>query len=366
MSVRWPIAYRDPLRGTIERPLGGRRDHWGPMQSAPRFTQRGRAQRALSIALVAVAAVLLLAAVLLPNAGGGSLPVLYLLVAFRPLFLICITAFAFVVGVLGVVLRWRWPALVAIAVVVAVGTSVAVPAAERSPSVEPSHVAASDTGALRVLEWNTDQQDVDATTIRALIEQTNPNIVVLPEYFTQVAKGTLAAVAKQRDMQILGSIDSAATVMVSRSLGDYKVDDRDTPPWAGFVAVPADLSSPRLVIAHLQRPDITSTALWRRHIRWARKQCKGNALAIGDFNATTDNISPSHTLGQCVDSATALGQRPQGTWPTALPAWLGATIDHVFAGPSWRPAAFSVLHGLDQAGADHRPTFAVLVPARVR
>jgi endonuclease/exonuclease/phosphatase (EEP) superfamily protein YafD len=117
------------------------------------------------------------------------------------------------------------------------------------------------------------------------------------------------------------------------------------------------------VITHLQRPDITSTALWRQHVTWAANQCTGNSLAVGDFNATVDDISPSRTLGGCVDSATALGPDPQGTWPTVLPGSLGATIDHVFTGPSWKPAAFSVLDGLDRAGSDHRPTFAVLTRA---
>ena len=334
----------------------------GPVTRHGWSSRPGRARNAVATASAVIAAALLIMALLLPHVGG-RLPVLFLLVAFHALFLLCVGAFAVVVGIVGAALRSRWTMVVAVVVVIAVGVAFAVPASVRSPGADPAQITASGRGTLRVLEWNTDQQDVDATTIRTLIAQTDPDIVVLPEYFEQIARGSLAEIAKQRDMQVLGWDSSASTLLVARSLGGYSVDHRDAPAWAGFVAVPTNPTSPRLVITHLQRPDITSTARWRQHVTWAANQCTGNSLAVGDFNATVDNISPSRTLGGCVDSATALGQDPQGTWPTVLPGSLGATIDHVFTGPSWKPAVFSVLDGLDRAGSDHRPTFAVLTRA---
>lgn len=336
--------------------------------SAYSGAMRGRrvalvARRAASIALVSVAAVLLIVAMLLPPPGDGNLPLLSLLVAFHAMFLVVVACVAFVTALVAIVLRWRWAMIIAAVVILAVSVAVAVPAVVRSPGGDPARVAASGKGTLRVLEWNTAQQDVDVTTIQTLITQTDPNVVVLPEYSTQIAKTSLATIAKQRDMQILGWNSSSATLLVSRSLGEYRVDHTDTPPWAGFVAVPSDAEAPWLVITHLQRPSISSATLWREHLEWAASRCRGNAVAIGDFNATADEISPSRTLGECADCATRLGQDPQGTWPAALPGSLGATIDHVFAGASWRPATFSVLNGLDRAGSDHRPTFAVLVAA---
>ena len=329
-----------------------------------RFTRPGKARGSVSIVLTAISVVLLLVGVLAPHRGGGKLPVLYLLVAFHSLFMVGVTAFTLLAVIVVAALRWRWVTIVIALIALVASVSVMVPSLNRSPRVEPARVASSGAGTLRVLEWNTGEQDVDTTVLQTLIKQTDPNIIVLPEYFTQLAKGTLADVAKQRDMQILGWNGSSATALISRSLGNYRVNHSGTPPWAGFVAVPANPQSPRLVITHLQRPSLTSTSLWREHVEWAAAQCQQGTIAVGDFNATAPNINPSTKLGKCSDSAAALGESPQGTWPTALPGSLGATIDHVFVGPGWKAAAFSVLDGLDEAGSDHRPTFAVVTPAR--
>jgi endonuclease/exonuclease/phosphatase (EEP) superfamily protein YafD len=52
-----------------------------------------------------------------------------------------------------------------------------------------------------------------------------------------------------------------------------------------------------------------------------------------------------------------------GTWPTNVPALVGAPIDHVLATPNWRATGFRVLAGEDAAGSDHRPVLARLAPA---
>lgn len=329
-----------------------------------RSGRRGRAGGVVAVALVALSAVLVAAGLLLPRTSGGASSVLHVLVAFRALVLAVVAAVAIVVAVLVLVLRRRRAVLATALVVAVVGVALAVPAADRTPAVDPAQVPSSAVGSLRVLEWNTGQQDVDAGTIASLVAATDPDVVVLPEYFTTLARGMLAAVAERRHMQVLGVDSSSATLLVSRSLGRYRVADTDAPPWAGFVAVPSDPSSPRLVVTHLQRPGPSSTALWREHVAWAARQCRGDTLAVGDFNAAVDDLGPSRRLGACADSAVTLGEHPRGTWPTVLPAALGATIDHVFVGSGWRPVVSSVLAGEDRAGSDHRPVFVVLVRKR--
>jgi endonuclease/exonuclease/phosphatase (EEP) superfamily protein YafD len=323
-----------------------------------------RVRGVVSVALAAGAAALVVAELLMPRTSDGTVPVLHVLVAFRALVLTAVAVAAVVVALLVLVLRWRRTVVAAAVVVAVLGVAVAVLAADRTPTVDPAAVRASAAGSLRVLEWNTGQQDVDDRTIQALVAATDPDVVVLPEYFTTIARGTLAEIAERRHMQVLGSVSSSATLLVSRSLGTYRVDDTGAPPWAGFVAVPSDPTSPRLVVTHLQRPGASSTALWREHVAWAGRACRGDSIAVGDFNASVDDLGATRRLGDCVDSAVALGEHPRGTWPTVLPAALGATIDHVFVGSGWRPVVSSVLAGEDHAGSDHRPVFAVLVRER--
>jgi endonuclease/exonuclease/phosphatase (EEP) superfamily protein YafD len=61
--------------------------------------------------------------------------------------------------------------------------------------------------------------------------------------------------------------------------------------------------------------------------------------------------------------AAATGNAAVGTWPTSVPALVGAPIDHVLATPNWTPTGFRVLAGEDAAGSDHRPVLARLAPA---
>lgn len=329
-----------------------------------RSGRRGRVRGVVSVALAAGAAALVVAGLLLPRTSDGTVSVLHVLVAFRALALTAVAVAAVVVALVVLVLRWRRTVVVAAVVVAVLGIAVAVPAVDRTPTMDPAAVPTSAAGSLRVLEWNTGQQDVDDRTIASLVTATDPDLVVLPEYFTTIARGTLAEIAHRRHMQVLGSVSSSATLLVSRSLGTYRVDDTGAPPWAGFVAVPSDPTSPRLVVAHLQRPGVSSTALWREHVAWAGRACRVDSIAVGDFNASVEDLGATRRLGDCVDSAVALGEHPRGTWPAVLPAALGATIDHVFIGSGWRPVVSSVLAGEDRAGSDHRPVFAVLVRAR--
>src|SRR5690606_35174799 len=106
---------------------------------------------------------------------------------------------------------------------------------------------------------------------------------------------------------------------------------------------------------------------------WIAGACSADAGSIilaGDFNSTIDHWSrladPTVTnarIGACLDAAEAGGQGGQGTWPTDLPALLGAPIDHVIHSSDWHTTGFRVIGSRDEAGSDHRPVLARLVPA---
>ena len=64
-----------------------------------------------------------------------------------------------------------------------------------------------------------------------------------------------------------------------------------------------------------------------------------------------------------MDAASATDNAAVGTWPTALPALLGAPIDRVLATENWRVTGMRVIQSHDSHGSDHRPVLAQLTPA---
>jgi endonuclease/exonuclease/phosphatase (EEP) superfamily protein YafD len=68
-------------------------------------------------------------------------------------------------------------------------------------------------------------------------------------------------------------------------------------------------------------------------------------------------------LGRCHDAAAETGNGGVGTWSTAVPALVGAPIDHVLVSPSWRATGSAVLKSLDASGSDHRPLVVQLEPS---
>lgn len=220
-------------------------------------------------------------------------------------------------------------------------------------------------GSLRVLSWNTDQQDVSVRQLETLIGELRPDVVALPEYFPQVASGTLRDLAVEHGLQIVGTENSSATLLVSDRLGRYQVSDAGTTPaWAGFLARSTNRSAPTLLVAHLQRPSVMSASTWASHVGWVRRACAAdsNLVAVGDFNGTNANLRSAGPLA-CRDAATTLGVNSTGTWPTGLPPRLGATIDHVMTSKNWKVRSYAVLGGREADGSDHRPIF-VTVDAR--
>lgn len=218
-----------------------------------------------------------------------------------------------------------------------------------------ANAAETSSDGITVLSWNTGQDDVASTTIQNLAVDSEADIVVLPEYFGTVANAQLGVWASDNGFQILSREASTSSVLISNRLGAYSVSTEDAPPWVGFVAVPQDTHSPKLVVTHAEHARLWSAGLWNEHLNWVASQCSDpNVVAIGDFNATKENLSGG-MLGACSDGASSLGQTQTGTWPASLPTFLGAQIDRVMTGSDWHTASFSVVTGYEGKGSDHRP-----------
>ncbi|MBD8729506.1 endonuclease/exonuclease/phosphatase family protein [Frigoribacterium sp. CFBP 13707] len=319
--------------------------------------------RRVLVWVMVVAAAGATAAVFLATRIASAAPLVFVAAAFPQLafFGVALVSVAVVIAAIRSRLRLATAAGLVVLVVCA-GLGIVLTAGRPAPSTTVS--ASSMAGQLRILSWNTNQQDVSAEQLGALIKTEQANVVALPEYFTAVADGTLAGLAQEHDMQIIGTDSSSATLLISKHFGTYSLADQEaTPAWAGFVATSDNPRAPALLVAHLQRPSLVDSSIWQSHADWARQQCaeRRNIVAVGDFNATLANLGGDQ-LGPCRDAAAALGHESTGTWPSALPASLGAAIDHTFVGPGWEPAAFAVLDTQAARGSDHRPIVTVLNP----
>lgn len=93
--------------------------------------------------------------------------------------------------------------------------------ADRQAPATTAASASTKAGQLRILSWNTNQQDVTAQHLGELMDSEQANVVALPEYFTGIAEGTLAEPAQRHNMQIIGTDSSSATLLISNHLGSY-------------------------------------------------------------------------------------------------------------------------------------------------
>lgn len=123
---------------------------------------------------------------------------------------------------------------------------------------------------------------------------------------------------------------------------------------AGLAAQATATGGPALSAVHPAAPipgDVPST-IWKQQLQAAVDACsRESAIVGGDFNATSAQIS--HVIGDgCLDAGSHLGRGAVGTWPAAVPAPLGASIDHQLAdGNHWEPVGIRVL---EIGRSDHR------------
>lgn len=236
--------------------------------------------------------------------------------------------------------------------------------------------------SVRVMTWNT--AGSDATSPEQIAQTAvamGADIVSLPE--TTIGTGEDVAIAMRELGQPMWAhhvefgVDSwdarSTTILISPELGDYSVIESsadgssNTGTLPSAVAMPVSGEGPIVVAVHAVAPRPGYMSAWRDDLRWLADQCVDeDVIMAGDFNATIDHMHGlgvgDAVLGHCNDAARDSGNGAVGTWPTRLPALLGAPIDHVMYSDHWRVTGSIVLRSLDRSGSDHRPLVVQLEP----
>ncbi|MGV8913209.1 MAG: endonuclease/exonuclease/phosphatase family protein [Rhodoglobus sp.] len=230
-------------------------------------------------------------------------------------------------------------------------------------------------GDVTVLSWNTLGDAPGAATIAELALANDADVVSLPETTREMGfevAELMAAGNRPMWVHTLAydqiSKSRSTTILISVDLGEYTVDGstRTTSTLPSLVAVPQDGTGPTLVAVHAVAPIRGEMSNWRSDLDWLAEQCRAsNVILAGDFNSTLDHYASladggDFALGSCRDAASVTDNAAVGTWPTQLPALLGAPIDHVMASPEWSITGMRVIESHDGYGSDHRPVLATL------
>ncbi|QAY73585.1 endonuclease/exonuclease/phosphatase family protein [Agromyces protaetiae] len=273
---------------------------------------------------------------------------------------------------------------VAMATVLAVfaAANVGVLASRGFAGSDASAETSADPTSVTVLAWNTLGEEPSAAMIAQLALDEGADVIALPETTEELGE-EIAVLMRDggRPMwvhwQSFDQISKArsTTLLISPDLGDYDVVSAEATGPPGntntlptVVADPVDGDGPRIIAVHAVAPIRWELRNWRSDLDWIADQCAGDdVIMAGDFNATVDHFAgrgvDGGDLGRCRDGAVAAGAGGIGTWPTDLPEFFGAPIDHVLATPDWKVASFRVLGELDDSGSDHRPVVSTLVRA---
>jgi endonuclease/exonuclease/phosphatase (EEP) superfamily protein YafD len=239
-------------------------------------------------------------------------------------------------------------------------------------------VTDEEASELTVLTWNTLGPATTPDAVAELALETGADIVVLPE--TTLETATQTAVLMRDGGQPMWANTLAydqisparsTSLLTSAELGEYDYDSlaESTAVLPTMVATPRDGDGPTIVAVHAVAPLLEQFGNWKNDLALLADFCgEGNVIMAGDFNATIDHMTglgaePGKTLGACTDAAMSTGDAAVGTWPTRLPAILGAPIDHVMATSDWTVTGFEVIQSLDDNGSDHRPVVARLTRA---
>jgi endonuclease/exonuclease/phosphatase (EEP) superfamily protein YafD len=308
--------------------------------------------RVLVAGLVGIAAILALAPDLLHLEKFYPLP---MLLAMRPVGAVCLMLVAVVIGVARP--GW-WPSAVVLAAVVC-GAATFVIFSRMVPSDSVGALSPGPEGrTLTVLSFNVYEGRANVTSLADTISAERPDLVVLPEAGERYRQLLLASVGNlgyhswttgrpdERDVD-------GIVVLAARSLGTPTV--RVLAHQAKFAWMELSgglLGTVRVVAVHTAAPVMGSVRAWRADLATLSNWCQPATtpvMLVGDFNATLDHRE-LRSVG-CTDVAAATGRGVTGTWPTSLPSWLGAQIDHVLVGGGVTPGGAQVL---DLPGSDHR------------
>ena len=231
---------------------------------------------------------------------------------------------------------------------------------------------------LTVVAWNTLGGAPGPDAIATLAIDSDADIVALPETTEATAKAvaermTAAGLPMVSHTVAHGHVSPSrsTSVLISTALGAYHLNRAagSTSTLPSLVMVPDSGTGPTIVAAHPVAPLPSELENWNGDLHWLAGACpSGDVILAGDFNATLDHLAglgtaPGTTVGACTDAALRAHSAAVGTWPTGVPALLGAPIDHVMTTKNWRVVGMRVIEDLDAAGSDHRPIVARLRPA---
>lgn len=234
----------------------------------------------------------------------------------------------------------------------------------------PGELPTPQRDQVRVMAWNTLGDQVPLANLADVADRTNAEVIVLPETTNEHAKALAAMLLS--DLGIDFAVHTvnfdqnfkalSTSVLVDKELGVYAISTAhgNTSVVPSVVLEPVDRGArPRIVGIHSVSPITEEMSSWRNDHDWLATICAlPNTIVAGDANATADQL---RSLTGCTLSSLEAGAGGLGTWPTTLPAILGAPIDQVLTTGEWKATGFSVISEEDSSGSDHRPIAAVLV-----
>lgn len=241
-----------------------------------------------------------------------------------------------------------------------------------------SPVPARAATDLTVVSWNTLGDAPGAARIAKLAIESDADVVSLPETTEETARSVAALMTSAGQPMTSRTVtfghvskSRSTSVLISTTLGAYHLDESrgSTSTLPSLVMVPDSGTGPTIVAAHPVAPLPSQLQNWNADLHWLAGACRsGDVILAGDFNATLDHLSglgsaAGTTVGSCTDAALRARTAAVGTWPTIVPALLGAPIDHVMTTKNWRVVGMRVVEDLDRAGSNHRPIVVRLRPA---
>lgn len=319
------------------------------------------------IALVAAAVVVLLLS--WPQSlGAQRLPGVAQLISFRGVLAAGFGAVAVIVGIVALIRRRRRPVIaLTLAVTLAGGAAVnGGVLAARGPGSD-----ALPGGDLVVMVWNTQGGATTPEEIARVAAEVHADVVSLPETDEDAVAEVARLLAEDGiDMTphtVGDRWEIPTSLLVAERLGDYRLDRGagSTPGLpSGVWRKTAGDGPATIVAAHPLPPLPTMMGEWKDGLEWIAGICDSpDAVVAGDLNATLDHLTglgtDGHLIGGCDDAASSAGGGAAGTWPSTVPEWVAAPIDHVLHGAAWRSAGVQT-PDTRSGGSDHRPIVVVL------
>lgn len=328
-----------------------------------------RPTRIVSSIVVLTAAAMVVLLLSWPQAVGAQrLPGVAQLIAFRGVLAVGFAVLTVIAGIAALIRRRRRPVIaLTLAVMLAAGAAVnGGVLAARGPGSD-----ALPGGDLVVMVWNTQGGATTPDEIARVAAEAHADVVSLPETDEDAAAEVARLLAEDGiDMtpHTVGERwEIPTSLLVADRLGEYRLDRGagSAPGVPSGVWRKTTGDGPATIVAAHPLPPLPSMmGEWWAGLEWIAGVCDSpDVVVAGDLNATNDHLTglgaEGHLIGGCDDAASNAGGGAAGTWPSTVPEWIAAPIDHVLHGLAWRSAGVQT-PDTRSGGSDHRPIVAVL------